>query len=99
MPPTIPLPDGPIVRFPLMFTVALLVLNVPPAMSTFVGLNELPALLLQVQPDVIKMLPPIVILLPRTVTFAAAETELPEPVAVFPVKVTLGAVPSNVRPL
>ena len=58
----------------------------------------LPGLLFQTPLPAIKILPPIVILVPSTVTVKAVEMLVPPLVAVLPVNVTLGLVPSSVKP-
>src|ERR1044072_6276972 len=86
---------GPIVRLPLTFIVLLFILNVPPVTTTFVGASVLPALLVQVPPVLISISPPMVVLVPSTLTAAEVDTLLPPVVAVLPVKVILGLVPLN----
>src|ERR1044072_17758 len=84
---------GPIVRLPLTFIVLLFMLKVPPVTTTLVGASVLPALLVQVPPVLISMSPPMVVLVPETLTAAEVDTLLPPLVAVFPVKVILGDAP------
>ncbi len=91
VPPLVP--PGPIVRLPLTFIVLLFMLRMPPATTIFVGASVLPALLVHVPPWLTSMSPPIVVLVPSTLTGAAVDTLLPAFVAVFPVKVILGVVP------
>src|ERR1041385_6680649 len=86
---------GPIVMLPVTFIVLLFMLKVPPVTTTFVGASVLPVLLGQVPRVLISMSPPIVVLVPDTLTAEEVDTLLPPFVAVFPVKVILGVVPSN----
>src|ERR1043165_7959292 len=83
------------VRLPLTFIVLLFMLNVPPVTTTSVGASVLPTLLVHVPLVLTSMLPPIVVLVPSTVTAAEVDTLLPPFVAVFPVNVILGEVPFN----
>src|SRR5215470_2974362 len=93
MPPSVP--PGPIVRLPLTFIVLLFMTKVPPATTTFVGARVLPVLFVQVPPWRTSTSPPIVVLVPERLTAEEVDTLLPPLVAVFPVKVILGVVPSN----
>ena len=86
---------GPIVRLPATFIVLLFILNVPPVTTTLVGASVLPALLVQVPLVLISMSPPMVVLVPETLTAAEVDTLLPPLVAVFPVNVILAEVPFN----
>ena len=80
---------GPIVRLPLTFIVLLFILNVPPVTTTFVGASVLPALFVQEPFVLTSMSPPMVVLVPDTVTTAEVDTLLPPLVAVFPENVML----------
>src|SRR4029079_6242524 len=86
---------GPIVRLPLTFIVLLFILKVPPVTTTLVGASVLPALLVQLPRVLISISPPMVVLVPLTLTAEEVDTLLPPLVAVFPVKVILGFVPFN----
>ena len=86
---------GPIVRLPLTFIVLLFMLKVPPVTTTLVGASVLPALLVQLPRVLISISPPMVVLVPSTLTAAEVDTLLPPLVAVFPVNVILGVVPFN----
>src|SRR5678816_4048365 len=86
---------GPIVRFPLTFIVLLFMVKVPPVTTTFVGASVLPALLVQEPSVLISMSPPMVVLVPSTLTADEVDTLLPPLVAVLPVNVMLGVVPFN----
>src|SRR6185436_12886422 len=66
-----------------------------PVTTTFVGANVLPALLVQLPSVLISISPPMVVLVPSTLTAEEVDTLLPPLVAVFPVKVMLGVVPFN----
>src|SRR4029079_230467 len=79
----------------MTFIVLLFMLKVPPVTRTLVGASVLPALLVQVPPVLISISPPMVVLVPSTLTAADVDTLLPPLVAVFPVKVMLGVVPFN----
>src|ERR1051326_5429101 len=83
------------VRLPLRFIVLLFMLKVPPVTTTFVGASVLPVLLVHVPRVLISMSPPMVVFVPDTLTAEEVDTLLPPLVAVFPVKVILGLVPSN----
>src|ERR1041385_814396 len=85
------------VRLPATFIVLLFIVNVPPVTITAVGARMLPALLVQLPPDEISMLPPSVVLVPETATADAVETEVPPLGAVLPVIVMAPVVPSNSR--
>ena len=80
---------GPIVRLPLTFIVLLFMLKVPPVTTTSVGDSVLPALLVHVPRVLISMEPPIVVLVPETLTADEVDTLLPPFVAVFPEKTIL----------
>src|SRR5678816_3776882 len=86
---------GPIVRLPLTFIVLLFMLKVPPVTTTLVGARVLPALLVQLPSVLISISPPMVVLVPSTLTADEVDTLLPPFVAVLPVKVILGVVPFN----
>ena len=86
---------GPIVRLPLTFIVLLFILNVPPVTTTSVGASVLPVLLVHEPSVFTSMEPPMVVLVPETLTAEEVDTLLPPLGAVFPVKLILGFVPSN----
>ena len=86
---------GPIVRLPVTFIVLLFMLNVPPVTTTLVGASVLPALLVHEPLVLTSISPPMVVLVPSTLTAAEVDTLLPPLVAVLPVKVILGFVPFN----
>ena len=88
---------GPMVRLPLTFIVLLFMLKVPPVITTLVGASVLPALLVHVPRVLISMSPPMVVLVPETLTAEEVDTLLPPLVAVFPVNVILGVVPFKSR--
>src|SRR6188472_2509802 len=69
--------------------------KVPPVTFTFVGASVLPALLVQLPRVLTSISPPMVVLVPSTLTADEVDTLLPPLVAVFPVKVILGFVPFN----
>src|SRR5262249_27112341 len=81
---------GPIDKLPPTFIVLLFIVRVPPVTTTFVGANVLPALLVHVPSVEISMSPPMVVLVPETLTAEAVDTLLPALVAVLPEKVMLG---------
>ena len=70
-------------------------LKVPPVTTTFVGASVLPALLVHEPSVLTSMSPPMVVLVPETLTAAEVDTLLPPLVAVLPVNVMLGLVPFN----
>src|ERR1051326_2631584 len=70
-------------------------LKVPPVTTTSVGDSVLPALLVHVPRVLTSMEPPMVVLVPSTLTAEEVDTLLPPLVAVFPEKVILGFVPFN----
>ena len=63
--------------------------------TTLVGASVLPALLVHEPFVLTSMSPPMVVLVPETLTAAEVDTLLPPLVAVFPVKVILGLAPFN----
>ena len=73
----------------------LFMLKVPPVITTLVGASVLPVLLVQTPPVAIWISPPMVVLVPSTLTAAEVDTLLPPLVAVLPVNVILGVVPFN----
>src|SRR5882724_5836209 len=87
------------VRLPDTFMVLLLHVNVPPRTFTSVGFSVLPALLVHVPLVSTSTEPPIVVFVPETLRRPFAETLLPPRVAVLPVKVMLGLVPSSKKPV
>ena len=83
-------------RLPVTFIVLLFMVNVPPLTTTFVGESTLPALLVHVPPVFTSISPPIVVLVPSTVTIAVVDILLPPLGAVFPENVIAGrAAPFN----
>src|SRR6185369_351759 len=86
---------GLIVRSPETFIVLLFMLKVPPVITTFVGASVLPVLFVHVPPVLTSMSPPIVVLVPSTLTCAEVDMLLPPVDAVLPVNVMLGVVPFN----
>src|ERR1044072_3776952 len=68
-------------------------LKVPPVTTTFVGASVLPALLVHEPPVLISISPPMVVLVPSTLTAAEVDTLLPPVVAVLPVQGILVLVP------
>src|ERR1041384_2668696 len=93
LPPT--MAPGLIVRSPVTFIVLLFMVKVPPVITTLVGASVLPVLLVQTPPVAIWISPPMGVLVPFTFTAAEVDTLLPPLVAVLPVNVILGFVPSN----
>src|ERR1051325_3727766 len=91
--------SGPMVRLPDMFMVLLLQLNVPPRTNMSVGFRTLPVLLVQVPLVSTSTEPPMVVFVPATFNKPLVETLPPPTVAVLPVKVMLGLVPSSTKPV
>ena len=91
--PALKVPD-PKLKLPPTFVVLLLPVKFAvPVMMKLVGDIALPAVLVQAPFVVISRSPPMVVLVPESVTAPAAEILLPAVVAVLPEKVMLGVVP------